>query len=132
MSFRVSFIDFWIGWHESERRVEREADPSLLFPRSETNLKIKQALPQTSTLISPTAVSALRGHILSESPNASVHTYTGSLNLSSNFNDASSSAPLPLGPDQMLLRGAQIRNTGWVYGVVVVGGKETKLMRNAT
>jgi hypothetical protein len=34
--------------------------------------------------------------------------------------------------NQMLLRGAQLRNTEWVYGVVVNAGHETKLMRNAT
>jgi hypothetical protein len=39
---------------------------------------------------------------------------------------------IPLGPDQMLLRGAQIRNTPWLYGLVVFTGHETKLMRNAT
>lgn len=32
----------------------------------------------------------------------------------------------------MLLRGAQLRNTEWVYGIVVNAGHETKLMRNAT
>lgn len=39
---------------------------------------------------------------------------------------------MPLGPDQLLLQGAQIRNTPWVYGLVVYTGHETKLMRNAT
>lgn len=39
---------------------------------------------------------------------------------------------VPLGPDQILLRGAQIRNTPWVYGIAVFTGHETKLMRNAT
>jgi phospholipid-transporting ATPase len=39
---------------------------------------------------------------------------------------------VPLGPDQVLLRGAQIRNTPWVYGIAVFTGHETKLMRNAT
>ncbi|KAI9568621.1 hypothetical protein HD554DRAFT_2096763 [Boletus coccyginus] len=32
----------------------------------------------------------------------------------------------------MLLRGAQLRNTPWIYGIVVFTGDETKLMRNAT
>ena len=39
---------------------------------------------------------------------------------------------VPLGPDQLLLRGAQIRNTPWCYGLVVFTGHDTKLMRNAT
>uniref|UniRef100_A0A672ILA3 Phospholipid-transporting ATPase n=1 Tax=Salarias fasciatus TaxID=181472 RepID=A0A672ILA3_SALFA len=39
---------------------------------------------------------------------------------------------LPLGPDQILLRGAQLRNTQWVHGVVVYTGHDTKLMQNST
>src|SRR2546430_15004229 len=39
---------------------------------------------------------------------------------------------LPLAPDQLLLRGATLRNTPWIHGIVVFTGHETKLMRNAT
>jgi phospholipid-transporting ATPase len=91
----------------------------------ETNLKIKQAHPKFAPLTTPAAVGGLKGHIESEAPNASLYTYTGSFTLASG-------EKIPVGPEQMLLRGAQLRNTGWVYGLVVVGGKETKVMRNAT
>ena len=47
-------------------------------------------------------------------------------------NETGTPKQVPLGPDQLLLRGAQIRNTPWAYGVVVFTGHETKLMRNAT
>lgn len=40
--------------------------------------------------------------------------------------------PEPLGPDQLLLRGAILRNTSWIFGIVVYTGHETKLMRNST
>lgn len=36
---------------------------------------------------------------------------------------------MSLGPDQILLRGAQLRNTQWVHGVVVYTGHDTKLMQ---
>ena len=32
----------------------------------------------------------------------------------------------------MILRGATLRNTGWIFGLVIFTGHETKLMRNAT
>ncbi|UOH79359.1 hypothetical protein LQV05_000363 [Cryptococcus neoformans] len=97
----------------------------------ETNLKIKQAHPSTASLTNPHSVSLLRGHILSEPPNSSLYTYDGAFHLSSPH-PGSAPTKTPVGPHQMLLRGAQLRNTGWVYGVIVNAGHETKLMRNAT
>ncbi|KAJ6602154.1 calcium transporting ATPase [Mycena sp. CBHHK59/15] len=95
----------------------------------ETNLKIKQASTHTSTLTAPSLVNTLRGSLRSEQPNNSLYTFEGTLDLMT-----SSGLPkqVPLGPDQILLRGAQIRNTPWVYGLTVFTGHETKLMRNAT
>lgn len=96
---------------------------------SETNLKIKQASTLTSSLTNPSAVLTLNGSLRSEHPNNSLYTYEGTLDLR-----MSSGVPkqVPLGPDQILLRGAQLRNTPWVYGLTVFTGHETKLMRNAT
>lgn len=39
---------------------------------------------------------------------------------------------LALGPDQVMLRGAKLQNTTWVFGQVVYTGHETKLMKNST
>ncbi|KAG9081562.1 hypothetical protein FRC06_005505, partial [Ceratobasidium sp. 370] len=58
-------------------------------------------------------------------PNNSLYTYEGTLELAGG-------QKVPMSPDQMLLRGAQLRNTPWCYGLVVFTGHETKLMRNAT
>ena len=68
---------------------------------------------------------------MSEPPNSSLYTYDGTFHLSSAMPGAAPTK-VPVGPNQLLLRGAQIRNTGWVYGVVINAGHETKLMRNAT
>lgn len=95
----------------------------------ETNLKIKQASPQTSHMTSPHLVTQLHGTLRSEHPNSSLYTYEGTLELRDSMGIPKT---IPLGPDQMLLRGAQIRNTPWSYGLVVFTGHETKLMRNAT
>ncbi|KAG5645430.1 hypothetical protein DXG03_006254 [Asterophora parasitica] len=95
----------------------------------ETNLKIKQASPHTSALTSPSLVTTLHGSLRSEQPNNSLYTYEGTLDL---ITGEGLPKQVPLGPDQLLLRGAQIRNTPWVYGLTVFTGHETKLMRNAT
>ncbi|KAE9408669.1 calcium transporting ATPase [Gymnopus androsaceus JB14] len=95
----------------------------------ETNLKIKQASPQTSSFTSPNLVTSLRGTLRSEQPNNSLYTFEGTLEL---LTSMGTPKQVPLGPDQLLLRGAQIRNTPWLYGICVFTGHETKLMRNAT
>lgn len=94
----------------------------------ETNLKIKQAIPETAGLVSPANISRLAGRIRSEQPNSSLYTYEGTLTMDVGGGEKE----LPLNPDQLLLRGATLRNTHWIHGAVVFTGHETKLMRNAT
>ena len=94
----------------------------------ETNLKIKQAIPETANLVNPGELSRLTGRLRSEQPNSSLYTYEATLTMQAGGGEKE----LPLGPDQMLLRGAVLRNTNWIHGVVVFTGHETKLMRNAT
>ncbi|EFX04686.1 phospholipid-transporting ATPase [Grosmannia clavigera kw1407] len=94
----------------------------------ETNLKIKQALPETSALVSPGDLSRLGGRIQSEQPNSSLYTYEATMTMQAGGGEKE----LPLNPEQLLLRGATLRNTPWIHGVVVFTGHETKLMRNAT
>jgi phospholipid-transporting ATPase len=94
----------------------------------ETNLKIKQAIPETADFVSPAELARLGGKIRSEQPNSSLYTYEATLTIAAGGGEKE----LPLQPDQLLLRGATLRNTPWIHGVVVFTGHETKLMRNAT
>lgn len=94
----------------------------------ETNLKIKQALPETAALVSSSDLGRLGGKIKSEQPNSSLYTYEATLTMQSGPGEKE----LALNPEQLLLRGATLRNTPWIHGVVVFTGHETKLMRNAT
>ena len=94
----------------------------------ETNLKVKQAIPETAHLVSPSDLGRLAGRLKSEQPNSSLYTYEATLTMQAGGGEKE----LPLAPDQLLLRGATLRNTPWVHGVVVFTGHETKLMRNAT
>jgi phospholipid-transporting ATPase len=94
----------------------------------ETNLKIKQAIPETCVFVSPSELSRLGGKLRSEQPNSSLYTYEATLTVAAGGGEKE----LPVQPDQLLLRGATLRNTPWIHGVVVFTGHETKLMRNAT
>ncbi|KAK9461047.1 uncharacterized protein V1516DRAFT_674868 [Lipomyces oligophaga] len=96
----------------------------------ETNLKIKQASPETADLVSPLDLSNMKGTIKSEQPNSSLYTYEATISLDSL--QSGGEKEVPLNPDQLLLRGATLRNTLWVHGAVVFTGHETKLMRNAS
>jgi phospholipid-transporting ATPase len=65
-----------------------------------------------------------QGVVKCELPNNSLYTFEGTLRLRGK--------EIPLNPDQLLLRGAMLRNTRWIYGFVVFTGHESKLMKNAT
>lgn len=96
----------------------------------ETNLKIKQAIPETAHLVIPNELGRITGRIKSEQPNSSLYTYEATLTMKAGASGGEKEFSLQ--PDQLLLRGATLRNTPWVHGVVVFTGHESKLMRNAT
>ncbi|CAI8492867.1 unnamed protein product [Hanseniaspora opuntiae] len=96
----------------------------------ETNLKIKQSKSETKSINTCQDLSLLAGTLVSEAPNSSLYTYEGTLEFLLGPNETK--RKIALMPEQMILRGAVIRNTNWCYGVVVNTGHETKLMRNAT
>ncbi|KAJ2821011.1 aminophospholipid translocase, partial [Coemansia erecta] len=95
----------------------------------ETNLKVKQALPETAGLLSPADLGGLQGHMKTEMPNDSLYTFEGTL---VSEGGKIGFREMPLDPTQVLLRGAILRNTDWIYAVAVFTGHETKLMRNAS
>ncbi|KAB1267807.1 Phospholipid-transporting ATPase IB [Camelus dromedarius] len=91
----------------------------------ETNLKIRQGLSHTADMQTRDVLMKLSGTIECEGPNRHLYDFTGNLNLDGK-------SPVSLGPDQILLRGTQLRNTQWVFGIVVYTGHDTKLMQNST
>ena len=40
--------------------------------------------------------------------------------------------PISLNENQILLRGSSLRNTDWIYGVVIYTGHDTKVMMNSS
>ncbi|XP_066504918.1 probable phospholipid-transporting ATPase IA isoform X3 [Hoplias malabaricus] len=91
----------------------------------ETNLKIRQGLQITSEIKDIESLTRLSGRMECESPNRHLYEFVGNIRLDGH-------STVPLGPDQILLRGAQLRNTQWVHGIVVYTGHDTKLMQNST
>eukprot|EP01132_Coremiostelium_polycephalum_P005005 gene5005-6233_t len=91
----------------------------------ETNLKIRQSIDETHYLADDANhLSNFKGMIECEHPNNKLYHFNGSIHMDGKV--------LPLGVKQVLLRGAQLKNTKWANGVVVYTGDDSKLMRNSS
>ncbi|CAI0473377.1 unnamed protein product [Linum tenue] len=90
----------------------------------ETNLKIKRALEVTLPLDDDDTFKNFSGMIKCEDPNPSLYTFVGNFEYDRQV--------YPLDPSQILLRDSKLRNTGFIYGVVVFTGFDSKVMQNST
>ena len=68
--------------------------------------------------------------LTTEPPNPSVHTFSGKLTLPP-FDTDAPCMEIPLGAENVLLRGAVVRNTEWVIGLAFFTGTDTKLIQNS-
>ncbi|XP_043380395.1 probable phospholipid-transporting ATPase IM isoform X5 [Chelonia mydas] len=90
----------------------------------ETNLKVRQALPDTSELGADIRrLAEFDGVVVCEPPNNKLDTFTGVLFWKDNR--------YSLNNEKMLLRGCVLRNTEWCFGMVIFAGPDTKLMQNS-
>uniref|UniRef100_A0A2C9JYJ6 Phospholipid-transporting ATPase n=1 Tax=Biomphalaria glabrata TaxID=6526 RepID=A0A2C9JYJ6_BIOGL len=90
----------------------------------ETNLKVRQALEDTSELGDDlTKLAEFNAEITSEPPNNRLSKFEGKMQ----WNNKTYS----LDNEKILLRGCILRNTQWCYGLVVFAGRDTKLMMNS-
>jgi len=94
----------------------------------ETNLKMKQVPAAVYTALKgqENLSGGLEGKVEFEQPNSRIHTFAGALTMSS---PAAGTVPLEI--ENLLLRGSSLRNTKWIYGLVVFTGPETKVMQNS-
>ncbi|KAG1335391.1 Phospholipid-transporting ATPase [Cocos nucifera] len=90
----------------------------------ETNLKVKRSLEVTLPLDDDEAFNDFRAVIRCEDPNPSLYTFVGNFEYERQV--------YPLDPSQILLRDSKLRNTRYVYGVVIFTGHDSKIMQNAT
>ncbi|OWF34874.1 phospholipid-transporting ATPase ID [Mizuhopecten yessoensis] len=90
----------------------------------ETNLKVRQALPETAELENDMEkLTEFNAEIVCEAPNNKLSKYEGTMK----WNNQTFS----LDNDKMLLRGCVLRNTQWCYGLVIFAGLDSKLMMNS-
>uniref|UniRef100_A0A0A0LVP6 Phospholipid-transporting ATPase n=1 Tax=Cucumis sativus TaxID=3659 RepID=A0A0A0LVP6_CUCSA len=90
----------------------------------ETNLKLKNALEASSNLHDDSSFQNFKATIKCEDPNANLYSFVGSMLLEEQQH--------PLSPQQLLLRDSKLRNTDFVYGVVIFTGHDTKVIQNST
>lgn len=89
----------------------------------ETNLKLKHALEETSSLREEESLKEFMAVIKCEDPNEKLYSFVGTLSYNRD--------EYPLSPRQILLRDSKLRNTEFIYGVVIFTGHDTKVMQNA-
>ncbi|KAG7391972.1 hypothetical protein PHYPSEUDO_002678 [Phytophthora pseudosyringae] len=98
----------------------------------ETNLKLREATQPTRNMFmnEEDAGYLIQGYVESELPNGDINTYSGTMYLEENPNGGNAEG-VPLALKNMLLRGSKLRNTSYVYGLVVNTGIDTKIMMSS-
>ncbi|KAJ3691977.1 hypothetical protein LUZ60_012327 [Juncus effusus] len=90
----------------------------------ETNLKVKRSLEVTLPLDDDVAFGDFKGTVRCEDPNPNLYTFVGNFEYERQV--------YALDPNQILLRDSKLRNTSYIYGVVIFTGHDTKVMQNST
>ncbi|KAD0007806.1 hypothetical protein E3N88_44926 [Mikania micrantha] len=90
----------------------------------ETNLKLKHAFDFTASFDDDNSFHQFKAVVKCEDPNEDLYSFVGSLI----YNNVT----YPLSLQQFLLRDSKLRNTEYIYGVVIFTGHDTKVMQNAT
>ncbi|KAE8675331.1 putative phospholipid-transporting ATPase 5 [Hibiscus syriacus] len=90
----------------------------------ETNLKVKRALEVTLPLNEDVAFKNFTGTVKCEDPNPSLYTFISNFE----YDDEA----YALDPSQILLRDSKLRNTAFVYGIVIFTGHELQCINRSS
>lgn len=90
----------------------------------ESNLKIRMSHSNTTHLIDEESFSGFKATIKCEEPNERIYNFEGTMETGKEC--------FPLDQTNLLLRGAVLKNTRWIYGAVVYTGHQTKIMMNSS
>ncbi|KAI8514226.1 putative phospholipid-transporting ATPase IF, partial [Branchiostoma belcheri] len=95
----------------------------------ETNLKIHSSVPDTAHYNTIPELKGLYASVECQEPEPDLYRFVGRINIYKSPNEPA--AVRTLGPENMLLRGARLKNTPYIYGVAVHTGQETKMALNS-
>lgn len=105
----------------------------------EKTLKLKSSPPSTAGRFCKDAKKCndfkIEGLCVCDHPNPELYQLNGKMKIEFCVKDNTKSAnekyEIPLDPKQLLLKGAKLRNTQWIIGIVIYTGHNCKLMKNA-
>ena len=105
----------------------------------EKTLKLKEASKLTGSLYNTqgekSVIFNMEGVVFADRPNPELYQLNGKMHLKYNNNLTISEelkvVDIPLDSKQLLLKGAKLKNTQWVMGIVVYSGLNCKIMKNA-
>ncbi|XP_063587214.1 phospholipid-transporting ATPase IF-like isoform X2 [Penaeus indicus] len=93
----------------------------------ETNLKTFTSPPDTRHLDTPEDLATMRALIECQLPHANLYDFKGRMDM---YKGNAEPTKISLATENLLLRGARLKNTPVVYGVSVYTGEETKMALN--
>uniref|UniRef100_A0A8C9VL80 Phospholipid-transporting ATPase n=1 Tax=Scleropages formosus TaxID=113540 RepID=A0A8C9VL80_SCLFO len=92
----------------------------------ETNLKTHFAVPETAVSQTVSKLESLQAVVECQQPEADLYRFVGRITVSLQGEEI----VRPLGPENLLLRGARLKNTKEIFGVAVYTGMESKMALN--
>uniref|UniRef100_A0A7N8YGE2 Phospholipid-transporting ATPase n=1 Tax=Mastacembelus armatus TaxID=205130 RepID=A0A7N8YGE2_9TELE len=92
----------------------------------ETNLKTHYSVAETSVCQSVSRLEALQAVVECQQPEADLYRFVGRITVTQHGEEI----VRPLGPENLLLRGARLKNTKEIFGVAVYTGMESKMALN--
>uniref|UniRef100_A0A665USL1 Phospholipid-transporting ATPase n=1 Tax=Echeneis naucrates TaxID=173247 RepID=A0A665USL1_ECHNA len=92
----------------------------------ETNLKTHFSVAETSVCQSVSQLESLQAVVECQQPEADLYRFVGRITVTQHGEEI----VRPLGPENLLLRGARLKNTKEIFGVAVYTGMESKMALN--
>ncbi|XP_066503233.1 phospholipid-transporting ATPase IF-like isoform X1 [Hoplias malabaricus] len=92
----------------------------------ETNLKTHYSVPETAVSQSVSRLESLQAVVECQQPEADLYRFVGRITVKYQGEEI----VRPLGPENLLLRGARLKNTKEIFGVAVYTGMESKMALN--